>query len=270
MRPPSARWRIGIALRRVERAVLTRPPWILLRGLARERRHWGGFPDALATAMGGATVLAVDLPGNGELNGQRSPRTIEAMATQCRQQLREQGLSPPYRVLAMSMGAMVATAWATRFPDEVDAAVLINTSMRPFSRFHQRLRPRNYVSMLRLALSSPRSPTLERDVLRMTSRHHPGNAQLLIEWAAIRADRPVSRIDAAAQLWAAARYTAPAARPFERVLLLTSANDALVDTRCSIAMASAWHCDLESHPTAGHDLPLDAPDWVAKKVADFI
>jgi pimeloyl-ACP methyl ester carboxylesterase len=173
-------------------------------------------------------------------------------------------------VLAMSMGAMVATAWAARFPEEVEAAVLINTSMRPFSGIHQRLRPRNYTSMLRLALKNPSSATLERDVLRMTSRHYPSDAPLLADWAAIRSDRPVSRINAATQLWAAARYTAPSVRPFERVLLLTSANDALVDTRCSIAMARAWHCELESHPTAGHDLPLDAPEWVAKKVADFI
>jgi pimeloyl-ACP methyl ester carboxylesterase len=270
MRPPNVRWRIGIAARRPDRTVSQTFTWILLRGLTREQRHWGAFPDALSVVMDGAPVLAIDLPGNGELNAQRSPRTIDAMAMQCRQQLRERGLSPPYRVLAMSMGAMAATAWATRFPDEIDAAVLINTSMRPFSRFHQRLRPRNYVSMLRLALTKPTSPALDRSVLRMTSRNHRSDAQFLMDWAAIRNDRPVSRINAAAQLWAAARYTAPSIRPFQRVLLLTSANDALVDTRCSIAMARAWNCRLESHPTAGHDLPLDDPEWVAQKVADFI
>jgi pimeloyl-ACP methyl ester carboxylesterase len=248
----------------------TSPTWILLRGLTRERRHWGAFPETLASATGAPAVLAIDLPGNGELNAQRSPRSIEAMAMQCRQQLRERGVSAPYRVLAMSMGAMVATAWAARFSDEIDAAVLINTSMRPFSRLHQRLRPRNYASMLRVALMSPGAQTLERAVLRMTSHHHHLDAQVVADWAEFRRDRPVSRANALAQLWAAARFTAPIRRPFERVLLLTSAHDSLVDTRCSIAMTEAWHCELASHPTAGHDLPLDAPEWVAQKAADFI
>ncbi|MFT4765312.1 MAG: hypothetical protein ACI9OH_002421, partial [Oleispira sp.] len=27
-----------------------------------------------------------------------------------------------------------------------------------------------------------------------------------------------------------------------------------------------WQTPLESEPTAGHDLPLDNPDWLAKKI----
>jgi hypothetical protein len=50
------------------------------------------------------------------------------------------------------------------------------------------------------------------------------------------------------------------------VLLLTSAQDGLVDTRCSLALAQAWHCDIESHPWAGHDLPLDDAAWVIEAV----
>ena len=54
----------------------------------------------------------------------------------------------------------------------------------------------------------------------------------------------------------------PRENPFRAVLLLTSARDALVDTRCTLAMGHAWRCEVRSHPFAGHDLPLDDPDWV--------
>jgi pimeloyl-ACP methyl ester carboxylesterase len=40
---------------------------------------------------------------------------------------------------------MVAVEWASRYPQEIARCVLINTSMRPYSRFHQRLRWQNYL-----------------------------------------------------------------------------------------------------------------------------
>jgi pimeloyl-ACP methyl ester carboxylesterase len=235
------------------------PTWVLLRGLTRERRHWGAFPAMLADACPGARVLPLDLPGNGALHLQPSPRSIETMAMHCRDALLHQGLAPPYRVLAMSMGAMVAIAWAARFPGEIDAAVLINTSVRPFSRPYQRLRPRNYASMLRIALADPKRVGAERLMLKMTSHRHRDDAR--------RRERPVSRANGLAQLWAAARFAAPLESPFSRLLLLTSAQDRLVDTRCSIALSRAWRCALRSHPSAGHDLPLDEPEWVVQEVA---
>jgi alpha-beta hydrolase superfamily lysophospholipase len=145
--------------------------WVLLRGLTRERRHWGDFAGHLAHAMPGARVVAIDLPGNGEANRQRSPWSIDAMAEHARKSLRTMKLDPPYGVLAMSMGGMVATAWATNHREEIDAAVLVNTSMKPFNPYWQRLRPHNYASLFRLMLSR-RPREAEARVLRLTSRLH--------------------------------------------------------------------------------------------------
>ena len=60
-------------------------------------------------------------------------------------------MAGPYSVLAMSLGGMVATAWAQRYPAEVERLVLINTSMRPFSRAQQRLRRAAWPDLLRIA-----------------------------------------------------------------------------------------------------------------------
>jgi pimeloyl-ACP methyl ester carboxylesterase len=257
-------------------SVITTPSqtWVLLRGLTRERRHWGAFPAALAAALtdscADSRVVEIDLPGNGELNGEPSPWNIEAMVEHCRQALRQSALPPPYRVVAMSMGAMAATAWAARYPAEITAAVLINTSMRPFSPLHHRLLPRNYGSLLRLFLGNPTPTEIEEAVLRMTSHHHQGDTALRDTWAAYRRERPVSRINALAQLWAAARFRAPVERPFRQVMLMTSRLDALVDTQCSVALAAAWQCTLISHGFAGHDLPLDDPEWVVRHAVEWV
>jgi pimeloyl-ACP methyl ester carboxylesterase len=184
--------------------------------------------------------------------------------------LRQSALPPPYRVVAMSMGAMAATAWAARYPAEVGAAVLINTSMRPFSPLHHRLLPRNYGPMLRLFLGHSTPTEIEEAVLRMTSRRHTGDTALRDAWAAYRRERPVSRLNALAQLWAAARFRAPVERPFKHVMLMTSKLDALVDTHCSIALAASWQCVLLSHGFAGHDLPLDDPEWVVQNAVAWV
>jgi hypothetical protein len=44
----------------------------------------------------------------------------------------------------------------------------------------------------------------------------------------------------------------------------------LVNSRCSLAIADAWHCALALHPDAGHDLPLDAPQWVIEQVRHWL
>jgi len=95
--------------------------WVLLRGLTRESRHWGSFAGQFQQAIAQARVLTPDLPGNGLLNGQRSPSQVAAMVEFCRAQLQQQQLAPPFKVLAMSLGAMVSVAWSQTYPRELAA-----------------------------------------------------------------------------------------------------------------------------------------------------
>ncbi|KAI1691128.1 zinc carboxypeptidase domain-containing protein [Ditylenchus destructor] len=126
--------------------------WVLLRGLTRESAHWGDFPARLLRALRiqqpRARLELLDLPGNGDKHRQSSPTHVEDMMEDCRAELRRRGVPPPYQLLAMSLGAMVASEWAARYPGELSAIVLINTSLRPFSAFFRRLRPSNYWSLL--------------------------------------------------------------------------------------------------------------------------
>lgn len=244
--------------------------WILLRGLMRESRHWGEFPELFSQTMSGAEVMLPDLPGNGSLFGCRSPQRVVDMVEHFRTALLDQGFTPPYHLLALSLGGMIATEWAHRYPDDLRACVLMNTSMRPFSPFYWRLRWRNYHRILRLVTLQGDPLAFEQQVLRLTSNRRDLQEGMARTWADYRQEYPVSRRNAFRQLFAAAVFRAPAQRPRVPLLVLASSGDKLVDPACSLDLAQQWNTSLAVHPDAGHDLPLDDGPWVAMQIREWI
>jgi pimeloyl-ACP methyl ester carboxylesterase len=228
------------------------------------------FPQYLGESLGAAPVICLDLPGNGKLNYLASPLSVEAMADYCHAELAIRGVALPCHVLAMSLGAMVAVAWAQRHPGDLAAALLINTSLRPFSPFHQRLRPANYLRVLRLLSGSVSDEELEAAILAMTTRQVAEPRVVIQAWLRWRREHPVSARNALRQLLAAARYRAPHRSPFDRLLLLAGAGDRLVDPRCSRTLAARWQADIAIHPAAGHDLPLDDHAWVLARIHGWL
>jgi pimeloyl-ACP methyl ester carboxylesterase len=242
--------------------------WVFLRGWAREARHWGEFPALFKSAMPDASIRALDLPGNGSLRASKSPLSVAAMVGELRALLRTEGASGPYHLLGLSLGAMASAEWAAAHPDEIRSCVLINASLRPFSSFHERLRPRSYATLLRLALLEGDAQAREAAILRLTStRPHAGLPAI---WARYGSERPVARANVLRQLIAAARYRASAKAPAVPLLILASAGDRLVDPKCSAALARHWQAPIATHPTAGHDLTLDDPAWVAAQVKSWL
>jgi len=248
--------------------------WILLRGLTRESGHWGRFPAVLAIELQhqqpGAQLELLDLPGNGSLHRQTSPSNVTDMVEACRDEMLRRGLPPPYHLLAMSLGAMVVSEWMRRYPDEVSGSVLINTSLRPFSPFFRRLRPSSYWPLLLLSLFRLSLRQREAKVLSLTTRLLEKPEAVLDNWVELQRSHPVGRRNAIRQLLAAMRYRASYARPRAPTLLLCSKGDELVDWHCSQAISRAWGVPLRLHANAGHDLPLDDGDWVARSVADWL
>lgn len=243
--------------------------WILLRGLARETGHWGGFVDRLGAALGaGEAVLPLDLPGAGRALEVACPGTVPLITASCRRALALRGVGPPYRLVAMSLGAMVAVQWAHDAPGEVAGCALINSSVRGLSPFWERLRPRNYLPLLRLLLPGISALDRERIVLAMTSGWPAGHTGVPDRWAALARERPVSRTTVIRQLLAAARFADPGPPP-AATLLLASKGDRLVAARCSQRMAERWGAPVHMHPDAGHDLPLDDPDWVVRQLLEW-
>jgi pimeloyl-ACP methyl ester carboxylesterase len=238
--------------------------WIFLRGLTRDSRHWGNFLGDFQRALPGHSIITLDLAGNGMLHLQSSRTRVQDMVADCRAQLAVQQVKPPYHLLALSLGAMVALAWAQAHPQEVSGQVLLNTSLRPLNSFFQRLLPANYLRLLRLLLGNAGAAEWERAIWHMTSRRQ--DDLVLPLWVAWRRANPVSRLNTLRQLTAAVQFRAPLDPPITPTLLLASSQDQLVSVRCSRNLAQRWHCPLTEHPSAGHDIALDYGPWVAAQV----
>ena len=247
--------------------------WILLRGLTREASHWGGFPERLRLALRagdeGDTVTLIDLPGNGQTLGMRAPLDVAGMTDFVRARAAQLRLAPPYRVLAMSLGGMVATDWAQRHPEEIVRLVLINTSMRPFCAMYERLRPAAWPALVRIAQHWRAPERCEALVHELTCNRHDNRADDIATWAEIRRTRGAGAANGLRQLWAAARFRAGRDAPRCPTLLLSSAADHLVNPVCSARIAAEWLTAHVEHPWAGHDLPHDDPEWTSKTLIDW-
>lgn len=248
---------------------MSNPTWVFLRGLVRQHRHWEEFPARFQAAFPEATIILIDLPGNGDLYDHDSPLHISEMADSVREQLKRRNVQGPVNVLALSLGAMTAVEWMHRHPCDIERAVLINTSLRGMSRFTERLRPENYLDILKSLIFNSKVER-EKLILDITTNLYQHKAELAAKWVGYAKTHPTSRLNALRQLFAAATYTAPAARPHEHVLILQSLGDRLINPVCSTRIAEKWRWPLVSHPDAGHDLTLDDGDWVIQKIKQWL
>lgn len=245
--------------------------WVLLRGLMRESRHWGEFPRMFQNATDAQHIVSLNFPGNGRLHAQTSATSVAEMVNCSRAQLRQLGFAPPYSVLALSLGAMVAVAWSEQYPDELEKIVLINTSLAPYSPFYHRLRPKNYLALTRLLYGS--AARRESLILHLTSNlksRTEHKQAILDQWTAYAREYPITRANILRQLRAAISYRAALTTPPVPVLLLAGQQDQLVNVKCSLTLAQYWRCAIRVHPTAGHDLPLDDSVWVTQQIKKWL
>ncbi len=240
--------------------------WLLLRGLVRERRHWGDFPERLAAA--GGDVLTLDLPGVGTERGRPSPTSIAAIVADLRARwLAERGAGgDPWRLFAPSLGGMIALAWAEAHPDDFAGVAVCNTSARDLAGVLDRFSPAAIRTVARALAAG--GEAREAHILGLVSNTPHGRAHAP-RFASFAAEAPVGTDVLARQLWAASRATAPRALATP-LLVLCSDGDRLCHPRASRALAERLGAPLAAHPEAGHDLPLDDPDWVVARLVEWV
>lgn len=242
--------------------------FLLLRGLSREARHWGEFPKLLENGLS-ARVHTLDLPGTGQFYQHASPNRIEAITAFVRQQALNEGLlEQPLTLLAYSLGGMVAWEWMKSYPDDINSAVLLNTSFASLSPFYQRLRWQSYCQFFSLILKSNLYQR-EATIIKLISNRHANDSQVIDDWTNIQQLRPVSLKNTLRQITAAANYRPDQQKPTQPVLLLSSQHDRLVAASCSAAIQTRWQLDSATHPWAGHDLCLDDPLWIVETVKQW-
>ncbi len=244
--------------------------WILLRGLARESEHWGAFVPLLQSTFPEAKITTLDLPGTGCFYQDTSPNTIKEITSQLRQHAFDNGLiQHPITILALSLGGMVAWEWMRRYPEDISGGILINTSFADLSPFYHRLCWQNYKELLWLIMA-PNIHLREARILQLVSNSSDGNKEMEQVWEKIQNARPISFKNCWRQIKAAATYRPGNIKPIQSVFLLNSLGDRLVAPICSEAISNKWSFEIQLHPWAGHDLPLDDGNWVVLELKNWV
>lgn len=240
--------------------------WIFLRGLTRGQGHWGDFPTAFRKKFPGVQIEFLDLPGCGTRVDEVSPLTMKANLEAVRKHSQFIKDGKKVSLLSISLGSMIAVLWQEHHPSEVKEAVLINTSFRG-------LPPWKRIKLLNLPkiFSVPfKKTSLEKEeiiskIICHNEENRLRNLPLLAEFSD---QHPFQFQNFFRQIVAAslAQFPSEARRP---ILILSSRKDRLVSSECSIQLGKMWKLPVDVHPHAGHDLPIDDPDWLLRRLANF-
>lgn len=171
-------------------------------------------------------------------------------------------------LVAISLGGMIAVEWMKRFPADFKRATLINTSFGGISPVYHRLFPSALLFLLKVPVLKGRSK--ESRILELVTNHKEIFNDTLDMWEVIQKERPVSLANTIKQLLAGATFTVGEFYPPIPLQILASTNDRMVSVECSRAIAKKWDLPILEHPTAGHDLSVDDPKWVAEKIRETI
>lgn len=241
----------------------------LIRGLARDQFHWEDFPMKLQSAFPSSEAEFLDLPGNGEFQALSSPTHISEYREFLRHHSRFVRQEKPTIIIAVSLGAMIAQDWAFMHPHEVQALVMINTSLRP-SPFYQRMNARGLLRMMDI-IKTFDPIERERKILRLTTKLLGSRMDFLAQkWGKHAKKNATSVLNSMKQIVTAIEAERRISPPNVPCLVLSSAGDELVNPKCSDSIAIQWGLPHKVHYSAGHDLTLDDPDWVINQLRSFL
>lgn len=248
--------------------------WVFLRGLARESGHWGEFPSYFADQLSNFVsskdqiqVTCIDLPGIGTFSDVESPLSMAEIAKMARTEARKVLPNERVAIFAISLGGMVAMDWMRQFPDEIEAAVLVNSSAKQ-SPFYNRLRYQIWPEFINI-LATANIRDRERKLVHLLINDASAREKALAKWARVSTEHPIRVRTFLRQLYAASQFKGLKTVPKIPVLLLNSLGDRLVDPSCSEVLHHKYKWKLERHPWGGHDLIWDAPEWVTQSIARF-
>lgn len=242
--------------------------WLLIRGLAHEQEHWGKFREMLQKKYPDDEIFGVDLPGVGVYHKETAPIGLKETLNIVRNNTLGE-IRPPYYIISMSFGSMIAIEWAKSHPSDITGIVVMNTSIGKYSHFYNRLQSKTWRSFLkRVTTTDPAE--IEKIILSITSSKTEGLDEVVQERVEIHRKRPVTIENILRQLVAAAIYRSDGEPPSVPTLILAGKGDRLCDPSCSKKISNEWNLPLRVHPTAGHDLTLDEPEWVLEEISKWV
>lgn len=240
----------------------------LLRGLVREKRHWGSFLEKTKKAFPGANIITPEIPGVGEYCHIPSPPSFDEMIHFMREKNIASLQGSNNVILAMSLGGMLAKRWSELYPEDFQRIILVNTSFKGLNPLFHRLRFLSVLRFLRI-FATLKLSAREKLIIQMVSNNNQNHETVLKEWEEIQKSAPVSRKSFINQIAAALSFNPAKERPKAPLLILAGKKDRLCSYKCSLKLREQWGGQLEFHPEGGHDLPIDDPEWIIEKMKTF-
>ena len=242
-------------------------PFLLLRGLLREKRHWGPFPKILAERchVDESEVYSIDLPGIGASSDENFPLKIGEAVELLREKWQSLSAGSPPIVVSVSLGSMLAIEWAKRYPQDLKGLVICNTSASNLSPITERI---STFALKQFAQITQARTATQREslILELVSRHFSKDVSKAEEWA--QWAPPVKSLihTGLRQLSVASRFQleSPISVPS---LAICSLYDRLLSPSATVKVANVLKAKLVYHYESGHDLPLDDPSWFADQIS---
>lgn len=240
---------------------------VLLRGLIREKRHWNDFPKALSKLLPDAKITQIEYPSAGIRHREKFPLNIKKLVDDLRSQLEEKNGA---RILvAISLGGMVALNWSKIFPNDFDKLVIINSSARNLSLPHERMNIKEWKKIFNI-LKTKSEFEKELAILEFTTNKLSLDQKnkIATQYASYAKECPITLQNLLRQLALATSLKAP--KMNRDILFCVGDKDLLARPSCSKKMSDFYGSELRIAKDAGHDLSLDAPNWLAAEIRNLI
>jgi pimeloyl-ACP methyl ester carboxylesterase len=241
----------------------------LVLGIAREPKHWKSAIEVLQQTFPAFEIIALKNPGTSVHCKMNVPLSIEAQVEFLKKQYDTVKGDTNYFV-GWSMGGMIVSLWAKLYPKDINGMTLITTSFGSLTRLPlYRLRPLIIPSILTAIFSKGMK---REEMMYATICNNETNKQALLpEWLAIQAEHPITGVNILRQVVACVRFVGTSLIQQHPVLIIGAPNDKLVNNKCSTSIAKMWKkAKYIEHPTAGHDVFLDEPQWVSIEMKKWL
>ena len=213
--------------------------WLLLRGLGRDKRHFGKFLTQFKHAFADDKVITIDTLGNGKFREQQSPTDITQYTNHCRDMLKKIHHTQPIELVALSLGGMIALDWASRFPAQINSVTIINTSAANLTPPYRRMKLPTLARLLYAFVIDRKPKAIESAIVKATSNQqsNQGMKHVINQWTDIRFEGVTTTSNMVKQLIAAATFKTSIANNTntfnDKMLILASKKDNIVNHQAS-------------------------------------
>ncbi len=239
--------------------------WIFLRGLGRDSFHWGHFVKELTSKYPNIDIELIDLDGTGKNYKSLTPILPDEVILQLRAKSRHLRKGEKMNLLGISLGGMIALKWAELYPKEVESISIINSSLSQLSPFYERINLKELKKLLMAFMTNSLS-NREKIILDISSNQSIIKGKVLDHYVNHAYQFPFKKINYVRQIMLANNIRVENL-PLIPLNVIASKNDQLVPYNASVKIALKFSGNLFTHQTAGHDLPLDDPEWLREILA---